>query len=125
MNLFISGRHNGITSALTPQSNQIALDHQPNMVRNCCWFRLEQSHCCPVSAQSYWVSDSLFKEMTFSRRYLHTNLCFMSCGAASLAWQHSRIIYLCFTHFPSRTGIHYLKPHLTQSPINQIVDGRC
>lgn len=62
---------------------------------------------------------SLFKEMTFSRRYLHTNLCFMSSWTAALVWQHSRIICLCFAHFPFRPGIHYLKPHLTQSSIDQ------
>lgn len=80
---------------------------------------LEQSHHDPVSAQAHWVIDFLFKEMTFSRRYLHTNLCFMSSGTAALVWQHSRIICLCFAHFPFRPGIHYLKPHLTQSSIDQ------
>lgn len=48
-------------------------------VRDCCWNRVTD---CPGSTPAYWVTGSLFKDMTFSRRYLHTN-----CVLCPLVWQ--------------------------------------
>lgn len=75
------------------------------------------------------------KHMTFSRKYLCANLCFMSSGAALLECQHWRDHLFPFCSFSSWKVLHlsahiyYQQPHLTQSLfiayMSKTADMRC